>query len=187
MKARRCAYVFSRLRQRLLHHPFFGRRQRNVFSKMSHLDAYTAPASASPLFSTKGDETPAKNHHILMSAVTFSTKSLWMQYFPKKLSLRSSRGKYSSPVRKPHSSFPNGLCNLHLTISVSLGAIRSTKIPTGPTGKIGPPQKVDPFFRNFSGWPRANRSTEFWTEISGNFGWMDCAHCDLPTAVLRRE
>ena len=28
----------------------------------------------------------------------------------------------------------------------------STKIPTGPTGKIGPPQKVDPFFRNFSGW-----------------------------------
>ena len=33
-----------------------------------------------------------------------------------------------------------------------LGAIHSTKIPTGPTGKIGPPQKVDPFFRNFSGW-----------------------------------
>ena len=85
-----------------------------------------------------------------------------MQYFPKKLSLRSSRGKYSSPVRKPHSSFPNGLCNLHLTISVSLGAIHSTKIPTGPTGKIGPPQKVAPFFfGNFSGWPGANRSTEF--------------------------
>ena len=32
------------------------------------------------------------------------------------------------------------------------GAIHSTKIPTGPTGKIGPPQKVEPFFRNFSGW-----------------------------------
>ena len=32
------------------------------------------------------------------------------------------------------------------------GAIHSTKIPTGPTGKRGPPQKVDPFFRNFSGW-----------------------------------
>ena len=32
------------------------------------------------------------------------------------------------------------------------GAIHSTKIPTGPTGKIGPPKKVDPFFRNFSGW-----------------------------------
>ena len=32
------------------------------------------------------------------------------------------------------------------------GAINSTKIPTGPTGKSGPPQKVDPFFRNFSGW-----------------------------------
>ena len=33
-----------------------------------------------------------------------------------------------------------------------LGAIDSTKIPTGPTGKSGPPQKVDLFFRNFSGW-----------------------------------
>ena len=32
------------------------------------------------------------------------------------------------------------------------GAIHSTKIPTGPTGKRGPPQKVDLFFRNFSGW-----------------------------------
>ena len=32
------------------------------------------------------------------------------------------------------------------------GAIHSTKIPTGPTGKRGPPQKVDPFFRNFSSW-----------------------------------
>ena len=34
----------------------------------------------------------------------------------------------------------------------SRGAIHSTKIPTGPTGKSGPPQKADPFFRNFSGW-----------------------------------
>ena len=33
-----------------------------------------------------------------------------------------------------------------------MGAIHSTKIPTSPTGKSGPPQKVDPFFRNFSGW-----------------------------------
>ena len=49
-----------------------------------------------------------------------------------------------------------------------MGAIHSTKIPTGPTGKSGPPQKVDPFFRNFSGW--TDRSIECWTEISGNFG-----------------
>ena len=35
---------------------------------------------------------------------------------------------------------------------ISRGAIHSTKVPTGPTGKSGPPQKVDPFFRNFSGW-----------------------------------
>ena len=33
-----------------------------------------------------------------------------------------------------------------------MGAIYSTKIPNGPTGKSGPPQKVDQFFRNFSGW-----------------------------------
>ena len=35
---------------------------------------------------------------------------------------------------------------------VSLGGIHSNKIPAGPTGKSGPPQRVDPFFRNFSGW-----------------------------------
>ena len=29
---------------------------------------------------------------------------------------------------------------------------QANKIPTGPTGKRGPPQKVDQFFRNFSGW-----------------------------------
>ena len=36
-----------------------------------------------------------------------------------------------------------------------LGAIHSTKIQTGPTVKSGPPQKVDQFFRNFSGWTEA--------------------------------
>ena len=49
-----------------------------------------------------------------------------------------------------------------------LGGIYSTKIPTGPTGKSGPPQKVDPFFETFPVGP--NRSIEFWTDISGNFG-----------------
>ena len=43
-----------------------------------------------------------------------------------------------------------------------LGAIQSTKIPTGPTGKSSPLQKVDPSFRNFSGW----------SEI-GHFGFAD--------------
>ena len=52
--------------------------------------------------------------------------------------------------------------------ALTLGAIHSTKIPTGPTGKSGPPQKVDPFFRNFPVGP--NRSIESWTEISGNLG-----------------
>ena len=34
------------------------------------------------------------------------------------------------------------------------GAIHSTKIPTGPTEKRGPPQKVVQYFRNFSGWTK---------------------------------
>ena len=33
-----------------------------------------------------------------------------------------------------------------------MGVIHSTKIPTSSTGKSVPPQKVDQFFRNFSGW-----------------------------------
>ena len=48
------------------------------------------------------------------------------------------------------------------------GAIHSTKIQTGPNGKSGPPQMVDHFFTTFL--VRPNRFTEFWTEISGNFG-----------------
>ena len=41
----------------------------------------------------------------------------------------------------------------------------------------GPPEKVDQFYRNFSGWTEL-RSIEFCTEISGNFGWTDRAHND---------
>ena len=56
-------------------------------------------------------------------------------------------------------------------LSKPLDAIHSTKIQTGPTGKRGPPQKVDLFFETFPVGP--NRSIEFWTEISGNFGeWI---------------
>ena len=33
-----------------------------------------------------------------------------------------------------------------------MGAIHSTKIPTGPTGKSGSSQKVDQLLRKFSGW-----------------------------------
>ena len=40
-----------------------------------------------------------------------------------------------------------------------LGGIHSTKIPTGPTGKSGPPQKMNPFFETFPVGP--NRSIEF--------------------------
>ena len=37
-------------------------------------------------------------------------------------------------------------------LNCHIGAIHSTKIPTGPTEKSVPPQKVDLVFRNFSGW-----------------------------------
>ena len=39
-----------------------------------------------------------------------------------------------------------------LIVCETMSAIHSTQIPTGPSGKSGPPQKVDPFFRNLSGW-----------------------------------
>ena len=39
-----------------------------------------------------------------------------------------------------------------LTYEDTMGRDPFSKIPTGPTAKRGPPQKVDPFFRNFSGW-----------------------------------
>ena len=38
------------------------------------------------------------------------------------------------------------------TYKDTVGRDPFSKIPTGPTAKRGPPQKVDPFFRNFSGW-----------------------------------
>ena len=60
-------------------------------------------------------------------------------------------------------------------ITLALGAIHSTKIPTGPTGKSGPPQKVDPFFRNFSGltepihWVLDRNFRKFWLNGSRPF------------------
>ena len=44
------------------------------------------------------------------------------------------------------------IASLGWLLDDSMGAIHSTKIQTGPTEKRGPSQKVDPFFRNFSGW-----------------------------------
>ena len=51
-------------------------------------------------------------------------------------------------------SYAITLCRHHKVSKGGLTWARSIqpKIPTGPTGKIGPPQKVDPFFRNFFGW-----------------------------------
>ena len=56
---------------------------------------------------------------------------------------------------------------------LSKGAIHSTKIQTGPTGKRDHLKRWTRFFETFPVGP--NRSIEFWTEISGNFGWMDRA------------
>ena len=47
----------------------------------------------------------------------------------------------------------HGKGTTHKTLeTMTVGAIHSTKIQTGPIEKGGPPQKLDPFFRNFSGW-----------------------------------
>ena len=45
-------------------------------------------------FSPKATKRRLKKRHILISAVSFSTKGLWTQHFTKKLSLRSFRSKY---------------------------------------------------------------------------------------------
>ena len=54
---------------------------------------------------------------------------------------------FAEVLKKAHRVIQHTVVN-----NVTLGAIHATKIPTGPTGKSGPPQKEDPFFRNFSGW-----------------------------------
>ena len=56
-------------------------------------------------------------------------------------------------IRNPSSTGKeSGIQYLESGNPESKGAIHSTKIQTGPTGKRGPPQKEDQFFRNFSGW-----------------------------------
>ena len=68
--------------------PFFLLRQRNVFYKTLHLDAYKAPASASPFLTAKGDEMPSKKTPLLDECCHVSMNTLLMQYFTKKLSLQ---------------------------------------------------------------------------------------------------
>ena len=69
------------------------------------------------------------------------------------------------------------------------GAIHSTKIPTGPTGKIGPPQKVDPFFRNFSGWTEPihwvldRNIRKFW--LNGSRPWGLDSKIRFPATATR--
>ena len=60
-------------------------------------------------------------------------------------------GLIRSELLKPRLRIEIKSCCRSVT-DVSLGAIHSTKIQTGSTGKRGPPQKVDQFFRNFSVW-----------------------------------
>ena len=62
----------------------------------------------------------------------------------------------------------------------TMGAIHWNKIPTGPTGKRGPPQKGR-FLETFPVGP--NRSIEFWTEISGKV-WLNGSR-PIPPKELR--
>ena len=62
------------------------------------------------------------------------------------------------------------------------GAIHSTNSQTGPTGKRGAPQKVDLFFRNFSGWTEPihwvldRNFRKFW--LNGSRPWGTDKSCD---------
>ena len=78
-------------------------------------------------------------HRIIMLGLP-----LYPLYSPWLLDIFHQRGKVidSSPASK--SSAP----------SETKDAIHSTKIQIGPTAKRGPPQKMDKFFRNFSGWTK---------------------------------
>ena len=66
------------------------------------------------------------------------------------------------------------------------GAIHSTKIPIG---KIGPPQKVDPFFRNFSGltepihWVLDRNFRKFW--LNGSRPWRLDSKIRFPATARR--
>ena len=68
-------YVFPRIRSPLLHHYFFLSKAVKGLLKPSNLNAFKAPASASPFFTAEGDEM-ASERHILMSAVMFSLNGL---------------------------------------------------------------------------------------------------------------
>ena len=63
----------------------------------------------------------------------------------------------------------------------TFGAIHSTKIPTAPTGKTGPPQKMDQFFRDFSGWTEPihwvsdQNFRKFW--LNGSLALPPCFIC----------
>ena len=69
--------------------------------------------------------------------------------------VRVKRGKHRTSTRLAPMLQNTGyqvLLRLLKYTCITMGAIHSTNIQTGPTGKRGPPQKVDLFFRNFSGW-----------------------------------
>ena len=63
----------------------------------------------------------------------------------------------------------------------TFGAIHSTKIPTAPIGKTGPLQKVDQFFRDFSGWTEPihwvsdQNFRKFW--LNGSLALPPCFIC----------
>ena len=59
-------------------------------------------------------------------------------------------------VSRESQCFPLVICYIiagnSLNLAVMPGRDQFNQIQTGPTGRSGSPQKVDQFFRNFSGW-----------------------------------
>ena len=89
----------------------------------------------------------------------FSRYDLWMIITCSKADIALCKGiriPESAKFFLVESGIPLEESGIPLMIGIRnpSSTIHSIKIPTGPTGKSGPFQKVDPFFRNFSSWTK---------------------------------
>ena len=112
--------------------------------------------------------------------------------FERRLSIMSKRGYGSTKRHRPSLAWTvNNLCDACIEWIKSKSdhthwarSIQPKFQPVRP-GKEDHLKRGTRFFETFPVGP--NRSIEFWTEISGNFGWMDRAHWLLcfPVSDLR--
>ena len=82
----------------------------------------------------------------------FLIRDIRRNILPKFIEICTATPCWCRFAQKQASQIPRTLLKRKSFQVLYRGAIHSTNIQTGPTGKRGPPQKVDLFFRNFSGW-----------------------------------